>query len=137
MPHITSNKAERIADEILSTNDDILGVLILDDSRGDVLSSKSREPFRRAFGIFEGGARYGGSLALAALSVANELREMAGNTLTLITIYEKYKMMLLPLPRYGIVIGLALQSSINAEDYIISTKIQRLLLPSAEEGDIA
>jgi hypothetical protein len=62
---------------------------------------------------------------------------MAGNTLTLITIYEKYKMMLLPLPRYGIVIGLALQSSINAEDYIISTKIQRLLLPSAEEGDIA
>ena len=133
MARITSSKAEGILDEILSTNENLLAVLIIDESRGNVLASRSKATFRRALGVFEGGAKYGASLAVAALSVANEVREIAGEALTLITIYEKYKMMLLPLSSYEIVVGLVLPSSINAEDYIISNKIKRSFSMEEEE----
>jgi hypothetical protein len=36
-------------------------------------------------------------------------------------------MMLLPIPSYEILIGLVLQRSVNAEDYNIAHKIERLL----------
>jgi hypothetical protein len=43
----------------------------------------------------------------------------------IITIYEKCKMMLLRVPAYEILVGL--ERSVNAEDYNIADKIERLL----------
>ena len=140
---ITSHVAERIADEILSTNEEILAVSIVDESgrglargaaRNIVLASKAKESFTKAFGIFQGGTKYGGTLGLAALGVANEVRDFAGQVQSIVTTYEKCKMMLLPMTTYDIVVGLVLDRSVNAEDYNIGKEIERLLLAADEEG---
>jgi hypothetical protein len=127
MTVITSSAAERIVDDILSTNDEIMAISVIDEKGGNILAAKSKESFKEAFGVTRDGDKYGGSLALAALGVANEVKEVAGEARALITIYEKCKMMLLPLPSYEILVGLVLHSSVNAEDYNIGNDIERLL----------
>jgi hypothetical protein len=123
---VTSTAAERISGDILSTNDEILAISIM-DMRGNILAAKSKESFKKAFGVTRDGDKYGGTLAVASLSVANEVKEVAGEARAVITVYEKCKMMLLPLPSYEILVGLVLHSSVNAEDYNIANKIERLL----------
>jgi hypothetical protein len=123
---VTSTAAERISGDILSTNDEILAISIM-DMRGNILAAKSEESFKKAFGVTRDGDKYGGTLAVASLSVANEVKEVAGEARAVITVYEKCKMMLLPLPSYEILVGLVLHSSVNAEDYNIANKIERLL----------
>ena len=123
---ITSSAAERISDDILSTNEEILSISIM-DMRGNVLASKSKEYFRQVFGITLEGDKYGGTLAVAALAVANELKDIVGEAQALITIYKDCKMMLLPIPSYEILVGFVLQRSVNAEGYNIANKIERLL----------
>jgi hypothetical protein len=132
---ITSRAAERIADEILSTNEEILAISIIDQRKGNILVSKPKESFTKAFGVFQEGPKYGGSLAISALSIANEVREIAGEAQSIITTYEKCKMMLLPIPSYEIVVGLVLQRSVNAEDYNIGNTLEGLLLLSKEEEE--
>jgi hypothetical protein len=119
---ITSSAAERISDKILSTNEEILSVSIM-DMRGNILATKSKEYFKQVFGINLEGDKYGGTLAVAALAVANE---------ALITIYKDCKMMLLPIPSYEILVGFVLQRSVNAEGYNIANKIERLLVDAIE-----
>ena len=123
---IASSAAERISDDILSTNDDILAISIM-DMRGNILATKSKEYFRQVFGITLEGDNYGGTLAVAALAVANEVKDIVGEAQALITIYKDCKMMLLPLPSYEILVGFVLQRSVNAEGYNISNTIERLL----------
>ena len=123
---INSSAAERISDEILSTNDEILSISIM-DVRGNILAAKSKEYFRQVFGVTRDGDKYGGTLAVAALAVANEVKDIVGEAQALITTYKDCKMMLLPIPSYEILIGLVLQRSVNAEDYNIAHKIERLL----------
>lgn len=123
---INSSAAERISDEILSTNDEILSISIM-DVRGNILAARSKEYFRQVFGINLEGDKYGGTLAVAALAVANEVKDIVGEAQALITTYKDCKMMLLPIPSYEILIGLVLQRSVNAEDYNIAHKIERLL----------
>ena len=75
-------------------------------------------------------------MSLAALGVANEIREYAGQVQSIITTYEKFKMTLLPMPAYDIVVGLVLSRSVkNAEDYSknIGREIERLLLAIQEQ----
>jgi hypothetical protein len=60
----TSSEAEKIADGILSSNDKILAVSIIDKKREDVLSAKSRQSFKEAFGVTSDGVGYGGQLLL-------------------------------------------------------------------------
>jgi hypothetical protein len=135
MTVITSSAAERIVDDILSTNDEIMAISVIDEKGGNILAAKSKESFKEAFGVTQDGDKYGGSLALAALGVANELKEVAGEARALITIYEKCKMMLLPLPSYEILVGLVLPSSVNAEDYNIAKKIERLLADTTTKSE--
>jgi hypothetical protein len=123
---ITSSAAERISDDILSTNDEILSISIM-DVRGNILAARSKEYFRQVFGVTRDGDKYGGTLAVAALAVANEVKDIVGEAQALITTYKDCKMMLLPIPSYEILIGLVLQRSVNAEDYNIAHKIERLL----------
>ncbi len=128
---ITSNVAERISDYILSTNNEILAISIM-NIKGDIIAANSKESFKEAFGVTRDGDKYGGSLAVAALAVANEVREVAGEAQALITIYKKCKMMLLPLPSFQLLVGLVLERSANAEDHNIAINIGRLLMDGAE-----
>lgn len=123
---INSSAAERISDEILSTNDEILSISIM-DVRGNILAARSKEYFRQVFGVTRDGDKYGGTLAVAALVVANEVKDIVGEAQALITTYKDCKMMLLPISSYEILIGLVLQRSVNAENYNIAHKIERLL----------
>ena len=126
MAVISSSAAERVAGNILSTNDKILSISVI-DKKGNIIASKSKENFERTFGEGQDlDKKYGGTLAIAALSVANELKELVGEAKALITIYRDCKMMLLPIPSYEIMVGFVLPSSSNAEDYEITNKIEGL-----------
>jgi hypothetical protein len=130
MALITSSAAQRIVDEILSTNEEILAISIIDEKGGNILASRSKESFKKAFGVTGEAGKYGGTLAIASLAVANEVKEVAGEARALITVYEKCKMMLLPVLSYEILVGLVLHSSVNAEDYNIGSTLERLLAVS-------
>jgi hypothetical protein len=123
---ITSSEAERISDDILSANDEILAISIM-DMKGNILAAKSKESFKEAFGVTQDGDKYGGTLAVAALAVANEVKDVFEEAQAIITIHKNSKLMLLPVPSYEILVGLVLQRSVNAEDYNIANKIERLL----------
>jgi hypothetical protein len=131
---ITSNVAERIAHDILSANDEILAISIM-DMRGNILAAISKDSFKEAFGLTRNGEKYGGTLAIAALAVANEVKDIVGEAQALITIYKNCKMMLLPIPSYEILIGFVLQHSVNAEGYNIANKIERLLVDTIKSQD--
>ena len=128
---ITSGAAERVSDDILSTNDEILAISIM-DIRGNILAAKSKESFKEAFGVTRDGDKYGGSLAVAALAVANEVKDVVGEAQAIIAIYKNCKMMLLPIPSHEVLVGLVLQPSVNAEGYNIANKIERLLVDAVE-----
>ena len=131
---ITSGAAERVSDDILSTNDEILAISIM-DIRGNILAAKSKESFKEAFGVTRDGDKYGGSLAVAALAVANEVKDVVGEAQALITIYKNCKMMLLPIPSHEILIGFVLQRSVNAEGYDFANKIERLLVDAIDSSE--
>jgi hypothetical protein len=123
---VTSSVAQRIAYDVLSTNDEILAISIM-DTRGNILAAISKESFKETFGVTRDGDKYGGSLAVAALAVANEVKDVVGEAQALITIYKNCKMILLPIPSHEILVGFVLQLSVNAEDYNIAHKIETLL----------
>ena len=126
MVTISPAVAEKVSDDILSSNEEILGISIMDIS-GNVLAAKSKESFKQAFRATGEGDKYGGTLAVAALAVANEVKDVVGEAQTIITIYKNCKMMLLPIPSSQILVGFVLQRSVNAEGYNIANTIERLL----------
>jgi hypothetical protein len=123
---IASSNAERIVKDILSINDEILAISVI-DMKGNILAAKSKESFKEAFGVARDGDKYGGSLAVAALNVVNQVRNIVGETQAIITIHKDCKMMLLPLPAFQILVGLVLLRSVNAEDHNIANKIEKLI----------
>jgi hypothetical protein len=118
---VTSNAAERIANDILSTNDEILAISVI-DKKGNILAGKSKESFKKAFDGTADGDKYGATLAIGILSLVNEVKELFGEAQAIITIHKNCKLMLLPIPSYQIFVGLVLQ-----RDYNIANKIERLL----------
>ena len=126
MVTISPGVAEKVSDDILSSNEEILGISIMDIS-GNVLAAKSKESFKQAFQATGEGDKYGGTLAVAALAVANEVKDVVGEAQAIITIYKNCKMMLLPIPSSQILVGFILQRSVNAEGYNIANTIERLL----------
>ena len=122
---VTSGDAETIADDILSSNNEILGISIM-DMRGNILAANSKESFKEAFAVSRDRAKYGGTLAVAALAVVNETRNIFGAAKAIITIHENCKLMLLPVPTHQLLVGLVLQRSVNTEDEI-ANKVERLV----------
>jgi hypothetical protein len=131
---ITSNVAERIAHDILSANDEILAISIM-DTRGNILAAISKDSFKETFRLTRNGEKYGGTLAVAALAVANEVKDIVGEAQVLITIYKNCKMMLLPISSYEILIGIVLQHSVSGEGYNIANKIERLFVDTIKSKD--
>jgi hypothetical protein len=122
---LTSADAETLSDDILSNNKDILAISIM-DMRGNILAANSKESFKQAFAISRDRAKYGGTLAVAALAVVNETRNIFGASKAIITIHKNCKLMLIPVPSYQLLVGLVLQRSVNTEDKI-ANKIERLV----------
>ncbi len=146
MALITSTAAERITKKILSTYEGrVLAVSIIEYGRGgggagkagkagNILASKSSESFKKAFGPYEEGWKYGGTLAIAALSIANEVREIAGETKAITTTYEKCKMMLIPIPSYEILVGFVLQRRDVLDEERLASQIEGLVADNAAGG---
>lgn len=125
---VTSSMAERIVDDILSSNSEILSAGVI-DKRGNITANKSRESFEKRFkGVSNlERNRYSGTLAVAALSIANEVKDAFGEPKALITIYRDCKLVLLPMPLYDILIGLAFESSASIENNTFATEMERLV----------
>jgi hypothetical protein len=123
---VTSTAAQRIVDDILSTNDEILGISII-NQKGNILAAKSKESFKKAFRLTVDGDKYGATLAVGILSLVNEVKDMFGEAQVIISIHKNCKLMLLPLPSYEILVGLVLQ-----RDYNIANKIERLLVDTVK-----
>jgi hypothetical protein len=124
---VTSSDAVKIVDGILSSNGKILAVSIIDKKREDVISAKSRQSFKEAFGVTSDGRGYGATLAIATLNVINEARDIFGEPQAIITIHDDCKLMLLPIPSYDILVGLVVERSVKVEDDKIANKIERLV----------
>jgi hypothetical protein len=133
---VNSSAAERIVDDILSSsiNDGgILGVSVI-DRKGNILSAKSTESFKEVFEVARRGGdnnsnnnNYGGTLAIATLSVVNQVRDIFGEPQAIITVHKDCKLMLLPLPSYDILVGLVLERCADADDDNMANNIERLV----------
>jgi hypothetical protein len=126
MVALTPRQAEQIAYDVLSTNDEVLAISIM-DTRGNILAAISKDSFKEAFRVTRNGDKYGGTLAVAALAVANEVKDTFGEAQAIIVTYKDCKMMLLPIPSHEILIGFVLERSAVPEDYSLAYKIEKLL----------
>jgi hypothetical protein len=125
---VNAGVAERVVDDILSSNEEILSAGVIDKS-GNIIANKSNESFEKRFSGVSNleRNRYSGTLAVAALSVATEVKDIFGEPKALITIYRDCKLMLLPMPSYSTLIGLALESAANSENLAFASQIERLV----------
>jgi hypothetical protein len=123
---ITSADAEKVVHDVLSTNEQIMAISIM-DMGGNPLAAKSKESFKEAFRAAADWHEYGGTLALATLSLVNQVRNIFGEPQAIITIHKNCKLMLQSIPSYQILVGLVLERSVNAEDHNIVDSIERLM----------
>jgi len=119
--------AHAILDRILSIDPGVWAVSII-ERNGNILAAKSKPSFKQTFSVVQDGEKYGGSLAVAMLSLVNELKGIFGEAQTIITIYNNCKLMLLNISLYDILVGLALQRSFNCEDDNFVGKIKQLII---------
>ncbi|HEX2231208.1 MAG TPA: hypothetical protein VHG34_03380 [Nitrososphaeraceae archaeon] len=119
------NVAKRVVDYILSTNDDILAVSII-DMKGNILAANS-DHVRKELGVSVNEDKYNITLVVSALSLIHVTRDIIEEAKAVITIHKDCKLMLLPLPSFQILVGLILRGSVNAVDYNIANKIERLI----------
>ena len=105
----------------------------LRDWSGNFLAAKSSESFREPFRAnMLVGSRYSGSLAMATIGMANEVKDVFGEPQAIITLHTHCKLMLLPMPSYDVLVGLALEGSVITEDYSLAYKIEKLLAENAK-----
>jgi hypothetical protein len=128
---INSTAAEIILDEILSTHDGKILAISIIDLKGNIIASKSTESFSKEFGKFKEGPEYGGTLATAALSIANEVRAIAGETIAITNTYERCKMMLIPIPSYEILVGFVLKRRVVLDEERIAKYIEGFMAENA------
>ncbi len=66
-------------------------------------------------------------MATASLSIANEVRAIAGEPKAITTTYERCKMMLTPIPAYEILVGFVLQRRVVLDEERIANYIEGLV----------
>src|SRR5687768_16696262 len=123
---VTSDDLERIAGDVLSIHDEILGISIM-DKKGNILAANSKESFKEAFGVAEDREKYTATLAIGILTLVNELKDMFGGAKAIITVHENCKLMLLPVPSFQLLVGVVFQGGANAEDHKIVSEIEILV----------
>ena len=132
---LVPSKAEKIVEAILSSNEGILSVSIRGWD-GTILAVKFRDSFRERFSGVSSivGTRYSGSVTVASLGLANEVKDVFGEAQAIITIYKDCKLMLLPMPSYEVIVGLAVEHSVVTEDYSLANKIERILAETIKKS---
>ena len=120
--------AERLADEILSTYDGKILSISIFETKGTNLATKSVESFSKELGTLLEGPKYAGTLAVATLSIVNEMREFAGEVKAITATYEKCKMMLIPVADYEILVGFVLDRKIVTDEDRLARHIERLVV---------
>ena len=112
---VTPGAAERIVDRILYAFKDggILGVTVM-------------------FGIARDGEDYGGTLAIATLSVVNQIKDSFGEPQSIITVHKNCKLILLNLPLYDLLVGLVLERWADADDDRIASNIEKLIADTVD-----
>jgi hypothetical protein len=70
------------------------------DTEENILAAKSKQSFKETFGVNIDGEKYGGILAIATLSLVNEVKNIPGEAQTIISIHNNCKLMFLPIPSY-------------------------------------
>ena len=73
MPLDNTVVAQRISDNMLSADDGILAISIM-DIKGNILAARSKQSFKETFGLVLDGEKYAGILAIATLSLVNEVK---------------------------------------------------------------
>ena len=120
---VTNCEAKKISDYILSSSEGILSVAVIERC-GNIIAAKVKESFKKRFKVDNlDRAKYNGSLAVATLSVINEVKDLFEEPEAVITIHKDCKLMLLPMLSYDILIGLILERSADADDGTIAKKI--------------
>jgi hypothetical protein len=76
---VKQTAARRILDRILSIDPGVWAYSII-ERNGNILAAKSKPSFKQTFGIVQDGEKYGGSLAVATLSLVNELKGIFGRS---------------------------------------------------------
>jgi hypothetical protein len=124
---VSSSKAERIVVDILAFDEGILSAGVIDRSR-NIIANKYSESFGKQFEVDRlEGNKYSGALVVAALRIANEVNDGFGEPQALVTIYRDCKLMLLSMPSYSILIGVALKRSPNVDNDKTIDEIGRLV----------
>jgi len=123
---VGSSAAKKVADNILSRYKGILGISLM-DMKGNILAANAKEAYIEAFGAGQDRAAFGGRLAVQVLSLVNQVTNIFGRTVTIITIHENSKLLLLPLTPFQILVGVVLERSVNAEDHAIVKDIEILV----------
>ena len=122
------NVAKKVVDYILSTNDEILAVSLI-DMKGNILAANS-EYLREALGVSVDEGKYDRTLVASALGLIHVTRDIIEEAKAVITIHKDCKLMLLPIPSFQILVGLVLHRSVDAADYNIANNIERLIAHS-------
>ena len=65
------------------------------ERNGNILAAKSKPSFKQTFGVVQDSERYDGSLAVATLSLVNEVKDIFGEAQTIITIYNNFSNLVL------------------------------------------
>lgn len=124
-----SLSVQRISDDILSLDDAILSVSIIDARTGSTLAVSSKTSFKNQFEITDSERKNSGTWAIVILGLVREVRNTFGDTKAIISVHKKCKLILIP--SHLLLIGLVVQRSTNAEDYI-ANKVETML---TNDGD--
>jgi hypothetical protein len=85
------------------------------DIVANILAAKSKQSFKETFGANIDGEKYGGILAIATLSLVNEVKNILGEAQAKTSIHNNCKLILLPIPSYEILVGIVLHRSFNTD----------------------
>ena len=131
---VNYKKAERMVEDILSNNDEVLAISII-GMRGNIVAAKSKESFKEDFKVTQDRSKYGGTLAVEMLSLVNQVRNMVGAVKAIITLHESCKLMLVPVSPCQVLVGIVLKrSSVNTHDYDMANWIERLVAYALDDS---
>jgi hypothetical protein len=117
--------ANKISNDVISIDDAILAISVM-DMKGNILASQVKQAFRDKFEVTIDDKKNSGTWAIVILGMCERFRHVFGSSEAIINIHKSCKTMLIPIRSRQLLIGLVIQRSANAEDYV-ANKIRTLL----------
>lgn len=122
---IVPNSIAQMAEDILSIDDSIDAVSIM-DMKGNTLASASKESlYGTKYQISKDIKDMGGDWAIVVLGMTQRMDQSFGSTEAIVSLHKKSKLIVVPISSHRLLIGLVVFRSSN-EEYIIN-KIRTLL----------